>query len=295
MALAAAAGFVASRQPSLRCGLVTVDHGLQAGSAQRAVSVATWATNHGFAPVSVATVDATAHPGGAGPEGAARSARYPALAAAARAAGAAAVLLGHTLEDQAETVLLAMARGSGPRGIAGMPVCRVIDNVPFLRPLLTVPRALTRAACAADQLDPWEDPHNADPSYARARIRALLPTLTAALGPGVVTNLARTARLVAADTEFLDLMAAECAATVSVPAEGLSAAGVANLAPALRGRVLRRWVLAQGVSADALCAAHIEALDALVIRWRGQGAVALPGGIKIVRRSGRLVVASGAV
>jgi tRNA(Ile)-lysidine synthase len=279
LALASAVAFVAPRT-GLRAGLVTVDHGLQSGSAGRAARVAAWGSTAGLAP-SVAVPVVVGR--GPGPEAAARDARYAALVTAAHAHRAAAVLLGHTLEDQAETVLLALARGAGPRGLAGMPDRKVLDGVPFLRPLLAVSRADTRAACAELGLTPWEDPHNADPSYARARVRAALPVLVEALGPDVVTNLARTARLVAADTALLD----DLAAAAAPPGEP-RVADLAALPPALRSRVLRDYALRLGAPGGALATVHIDALDALVVGWRGQGPVDLPGGIRVTRRDGRL-------
>ncbi len=275
LALASAAAFVAPRL-GLRAGLVTVDHGLQTGSGERAAHVASWGTKVGLSP-SVAVRVAVGRAGG--PEAAARDARYVALVTAAEEHGAAAVLLGHTLEDQAETVLLALARGSGPRGLAAMPARRGI----FLRPLLAVSRADTRAACAELGLTPWEDPHNADQSYARARARAALPVLVDALGADVVVNLARTARLIAADTALLDELA-----TQAVPVGEPLVADLAALPPALRTRVLRDFALRLGAPAGSLSAVHLDALDALVVGWHGQGAVALPGGIHVTRRDGRL-------
>jgi tRNA(Ile)-lysidine synthase len=206
LALAAAAAFVAPRL-GLTAGLVTVDHGLQDGSAARARNVAAWARTAGFEPAEVATVDVTGLPGG--PEAAARTARYAALSAAAERLGTTTVLLGHTRDDQAETVLLALARGAGPRGLAGMPYRRGV----FVRPLLDVTRADTRKACAALGLTTWADPHNTDPAYARSRVRAdALPALIAALGPAVVDNLARTATQLAADNHALDSLAADALA-----------------------------------------------------------------------------------
>src|SRR4051794_30458038 len=201
LALASAVAFVAPRL-GRRAGLVTVDHGLQEGSDGRAGDVAAWAVAAGFDPVTIETVRVSGRPGG--PEAAARGARYEALQVAAERAGAAAVLLGHTRDDQAETVLLALARGAGPRGLAGMPYRRGL----LLRPLLDVTRADTRKACAAQGLAAWSDPHNSDPAYARSRVRAdVLPALIAALGPAVVDNLARTAAQLAADNEALDALA----------------------------------------------------------------------------------------
>jgi tRNA(Ile)-lysidine synthase len=201
MALAAATAWVAPKRGH-RVGLVTVDHQLQAGSGVRAQRLATWARSAGFEPVIVSTVDVNARTGG--PEAAARDARYAALTAAARDHGCETVLLGHTKDDQAETVLLALVRGSGLRGLAGMPVRRVQDGVTLLRPLLGIAREQTRAACAALELPVWDDPHNREPGYRRTHARDLVATLTASLGAAVVDNLARTARLAATDAEFLD-------------------------------------------------------------------------------------------
>jgi len=286
LALAATAGFVAPRL-GRRPGLVTVDHGLQPGSAERAREVARWARGAGLEPVEVARV-AVPERGAGGPEAAARQARYAALVSVAGRLGAAAVLLGHTRDDQAETVLLALARGAGPRGLAGMPARRVVDGVLLLRPLLGVDRAQTRQACVDLGLRPWADPHNADPAYARARVRATaLPALVAALGPDVVANLARTAELVAADTAALDAQAAEALAG-AVLADGLAVAAVRELPPAVRGRVLHRWARDLGAPGAALGHRHVAALEALVCRWRGQGPVHLPGGIAVARVGNRL-------
>jgi tRNA(Ile)-lysidine synthase len=302
LALASAARFVGSS-----VGLVTVDHGLQAGSDRRAADVAAWATDSGFAPVFVETVSVAGLPGG--PEAAARSARYAALSSAAARSGASAVLLGHTRDDQAETVLLALARGAGPRGLSGMPREKGI----FLRPLLDVARADTRKACAALGLVPWEDPHNSDPAFARSRVRGgALPALVEALGPAVVANLARSAEQIASDNLALDALAeaallrayaaskraetpdrAESAQPGPAPAPGVDPAldisDLSGLAPAIRTRVLHLWAKVLGAGGAALSHRHVEALDALVTDWRGQGAVHLPGGIRVARVRGQLV------
>jgi tRNA(Ile)-lysidine synthase len=286
LALAAAAAFVAPRL-GRPVGLVTVDHGLQPGSARRGADVARWAAGAGFDPVELVTVEVAGHPGG--PEAAARAARYRALVETARRHGAAAVLLGHTRDDQAETVLLALARGSGPRGIAGMPVVRDLGGVTFLRPLLGIDRDVTRKACAALGLEVWEDPHNADPRFARSRVRAdLLPALVRELGPGVVENLARTARLAAADNAALDQLAATAAVAARTGPCSLAVTPLAGLAPAVRTRVLHSWARELGAAPGALSLRHVSALDALITRWRGQGAVYLPGGIRVSRRGGIL-------
>jgi tRNA(Ile)-lysidine synthase len=286
LALAAAAAFVAPRV-GVPAGLVTVDHGLQPGSDRRAADVAGWARTVGLSPVEAVEVDVAGRPGG--PEAAARQARYAALTAAAHRHGATAVLLGHTRDDQAETVLLALARGAGPRGLAAMPARRDADGVTLLRPLLDVSRADTRKACAALGLSPWEDPHNTDDRYARARVRAdALPALVAALGPAVVDNLARTASLLATDTAALDALASSALAGARTGG-GLSVSALAVLPTAVRTRVLHAWVRELGVPGAALSHRHITALDALVVGWHGQGATRLPGGIGVSRSAGALI------
>ena len=141
LALAAALAYEAPR-PALRAGGVTVDHGLQPGSAERARRVAAVLAGLGLDPVEAVPVTVAAGPGAGGPEAAARGARYQALDEAAGAPAPAAVLLGHSLDDQAETVLLGLARGSGARSLAGMAARRGR----YRRPLLGVRRATT-AGC----------------------------------------------------------------------------------------------------------------------------------------------------
>jgi tRNA(Ile)-lysidine synthase len=234
----------------------------------------------------VAAVEVAGRPGG--PEAAAREARYEALAAVASRVGASAVLLGHTLDDQAETVLLALARGGGPRGLAGMPPRRELHGVAFLRPFLPVRREHTRTACADLGLPVWDDPHNTDPAYSRSRLRSALRILVETLGPDLVDNLARTARLVAADVAALDSLAASAAQSLSAPDGSLPVPALAELPAALRTRVLRS--LALGAGASALSSVHVDALDALVTGWHGQGPVSLPGGYRVARRGDQLVV-----
>jgi tRNA(Ile)-lysidine synthase len=278
LALAAAARFAGAR-----VGLVTVDHRLQDGSGDRAEHVAAWARSAGFDPVEVVPVLVAGLPGG--PEAAARTARYAALTDAARRCGAEAVLLGHTRDDQAETVLLALARGAGPRGLAGMPARRGI----FRRPLLDVSRADTRQACAALKLEPWDDPHNFDPAYARSRVRgAALPALVEALGPKVVANLARSAAQIAADNAVLDDLAVQAFGAAGCEG-GLRVADLAGCPDAIRTRVLHLWARRLGAPGADLSHRHVAAMDALITTWHGQGAVYLPGGILVGRRRDALV------
>jgi tRNA(Ile)-lysidine synthase len=282
LALAAATAHEAPKA-GLAGGAVTVDHRLQAGSAERAVDVAAQCSELGLDPVHVRAVDVR---GAGGPEAAARRARHAALTEAAAEAGAAAVLLGHTLDDQAETVLLRLARGSGARSLAGMPRRAGL----LRRPFLDLRRSETAAACAALGLEVWSDPHNADTAFARARVRAgALPAVEAALGSGAVEALARTADLLRADADVLDDLAAKAAPGLTDVEGGLDIAGLQALPPALRSRVVLAAARAAGAPAGALARSHIDALDALVTRWRGQGPVSLPGGLVAERRCDRLL------
>jgi tRNA(Ile)-lysidine synthase len=286
LALAAATAFVVPGL-GLRAGGVTVDHGLQSGSDERAAGIAALLAKLGLDPVRSTAV--TVPPTGAsGPENAARVARYAALDAAAGEYGAAAVLLGHTLDDQAETVLLGLARGSGGRSLAGMPARRGR----YRRPLLAVRRAATAAACAELGLEPWQDPHNSDFRFARARVRhQALPALEAALGPGVPEALARTAAQLRADAECLDDLAfaesGQLRQCGSDPA-GLDVAALAALPAAIRTRVLRDAAVMAGCPPGALAAGHIGQVDALVTAWRGQRWTDLPGGVRARRQAGKV-------
>ncbi|GLW10266.1 tRNA(Ile)-lysidine synthase [Microtetraspora sp. NBRC 13810] len=298
LALAAGLGFVAPRA-GLRAGLVTVDHGLQEGSALRAAEVAGLAPGLGLEPAEVLTVEVGRE---GGPEAAARQARYAALDEAAVRLGAAVVLLGHTLDDQAETVLLRLARGSGTRSLAGMPEVGG-EGGRYRRPLLALTRDTTRAACAALDLKPWDDPHNTDPRYARVRVRRrLLPALEEELGPGIAEALARTARQCREDADALDSWADAAYATARQDfafseqrefQEGVALAvpALADLPDAVRRRVLRRAAITAGAPAGTLAAAHILQVDRLVTEWRGQRGADLPGGVAAVRRYGTLILA----
>lgn len=291
LALAGALAFEAPRS-GRTAGGVTVDHGLQAGSDKRADAVVRVMADLGLDPSgSIAvTVDGTG-----GPENAARQARYQALDEVAERLGAAAVMLGHTQDDQAETVLLGLARGSGARSLAGMPTSfRRGSGVLYLRPLLEIDRATTRRACEAMGLDPWDDPHNVDPAYTRVRVRhEVMPVLEKSLGPGVAAALARTARMLRDDADYLDEVAARSFADLEDPHDGYAVAirleDLGKLPRAIRTRVLRMAAVKAGSPAGTLAAVHVDAVDRLVTAWRGQRHVDLPGGLRAFRRYGKLL------
>jgi tRNA(Ile)-lysidine synthase len=233
--------------------------------------------------VLVRTVDVGAE---GGPEAAARDARYAALAEAASETGAVAVLLGHTLDDQAETVLLGLARGSGGASLSGM----ALAAGRYARPLLGIRRATTLQFCVDSGLEPWHDPQNADESFARVRVRErVLPVLEAELGPGIAEALARTAEIAREDAEALDVFAREQAEELAEHAEAglsLSVAGLANNPVALRQRIIR-WVVAAEFGVSLSRTQTLE-VARLVTDWRGQGELHLPG-VRVVRQGGLIV------
>ena len=223
---------------------------------------------------------------GLGPEAAAREARYAVLEEVADRLSARVVLLGHTLDDQAETVLLGLARGSGGRSLQGM---RPAFGV-FARPLLGVRRDDTVTACQVEGLEPWDDPHNDDPGFTRVRVRhRVLPVLEDELGPGVAEALARTADQLRDDTALLDDLAAGALEAARRP-EGLDVEALAAQPPALRHRALHRAALAAGVPASELTRHHVLEVDQLLVAWRGQRWVDLPGHLRATRREGLLVL-----
>jgi tRNA(Ile)-lysidine synthase len=285
LALASAVAFEAPRA-GLSAGAVIVDHGLQEGSCAVAGRAADQCRGLGLDPVEVVTVLVASSGSGSGPEARARDARYAAFEEVVERFGAVAVLLGHSRDDQAEQVLLGLARGSGARSLSGMPARRG----PYVRPLLGVARATTVAACKAVGLSAWVDPQNSDPAYGRVRARGLLPVLETELGPGTVAALARSADLLREDADALDGLAAQ--ARRELGAGQIEAAVLLRLPKAIRARVWRLLALEAGCSPSALVSTHLDSLDTLVTGWRGQGPIDLPGHVQGSRTDGRVLVAA---
>lgn len=274
LALAYAAAHLARRQP-LSAGAVVVDHGLQPDSAAVAERAADQLQDLGFTEVAVRRVEVIDT--GGGPEAAARAARYAALAEVARPQNST-VLLGHTLDDQAETVLLGLARGSGTRSLAGM----AARSAGLVRPLLGLRRTTTAQACEELGLHPWSDPQNIDPAFSRVRVRQqVLPLLERELGPGLAEALARTAGLARDDADLLDQLAAEA----DPGRDDLAVAVLTELPRALRTRLIRRWLHRHG-AAD-VGHAHVVRVEELVLDWHGQGPAQLPG-VVVQRIAGAL-------
>ena len=284
VALADAVAFEGARA-GYRIGAVVVDHGLQQASAEVAEKTGAWLRERGFAQVFVVSVEVGK---AGGTEAAARDARYAAFASKAREAGARAVLLAHTLNDQAETVLLGLARGSGARSIAGMRAITASDGFSYLRPLLEITREQTEAACQGAELSVWNDPMNDDREFARVRVRKeLLPEMERELGPGVAAALARTADMAREDADFLDALCADIfkgIAKVNPTWVELPVEFLAEQPPAIRNRLIAQAIAIFGTPTTRV---HVLAIAELVTDWHGQKELALPG-IRVSRTGGSI-------
>ena len=292
VALADAAVFEGPRA-GLRVGAVVVDHGLQDASAEVAERTARWLRELGAEPVIVTRVKVGSS---GGTEAAARDARYAALEQAALQNGARAVMLAHTLNDQAETVLLGLARGSGARSIAGMrsitPESKTVggatSNFAYLRPLLGITREQTEAACAGAGLEFWNDPMNNDHDFARVRARkTVLPVLENELGPGVAAALARTADMAREDADFLDALCADIfkgIAKVGPTSVELPVEFLAEQPAAIRNRLIAQAI---GIFGAPVTRVHVLSIVELVTDWHGQKELTLPG-IRVSRTDGAI-------
>lgn len=259
---------------------VTIDHQLQTGSQLQAQKVLTQLVNMGLKGSQILTVDVTPLDG---LEASARRARYEALDKASAAAGHAKVFLGHTRDDQAESVLLGLARGSGTRSLSAM----AGENGIYIRPLLGITREETLLACQEAGLEPWSDPHNADLRFRRVRVRKeILPVMEKTLGPGISAALARSASLLRDDADALDGWAAR--EFDAIDWRSMECQKLADLPKAVRTRVIRLALYAAGAPTGSISADHVVAVEALVSAWHGQASLDLPGGVKVARLSGRL-------
>lgn len=317
MALAAVSHIVCTSM-GVRCGAVIVDHGLQAGSEQVASEAADRCHALGLGPVIMR--NATVQARGEGLEAAARQARYDELCAAAHESGAIAVLLAHTMDDQAETVLIGLLRSRGVDALAGMPQVFTRSGVTFARPLLTLTRDETTGLCEDLGVEYWDDPTNGDAvdgelpdDYPlRSRVRHdLLPAIERFAGFNVTRHFAESAQLARMDKEYLDQRSdevmGEAITAVDRPASSAAVStdtpracvaddtndsghgiglmiGVKRIArepEAIRLRVIAHALSQAGVNASA---AQIAAIDRLVVDWHGQGGVSLPRGYSANRK-----------
>ena len=263
---------IEAKKLSLNLIGVTIDHQLQDGSSEQAENVVKQLSSIGITETIVKKVEVVMQDG---LEASARRARYEVL----DKLDATAIFLGHTKDDQAETVLLGLARGSGGRSLSGM----AARKNKYIRPLLGITRKETIAACTELHLKPWIDPHNFDNSFLRVRVREkVLPLMEEEIGPGIVDALVRSANLLRDDSDALDSMANE----FWNKEQSLLVESLEELSRAVRTRVIR--IALHEFGAGPLSMDQVNAVEALVTSWKGQGEVSLPGGVKVARISGRL-------
>ena len=259
---------------------ITIDHQLQSASGEQAVKVITQLNAMGITENEIFKVNVEISQG---LEASARKARYEALDECAEKYKAVAIYLGHTRDDQAESVLLGLARGSGTRSLSAMAQV----NGKYIRPLLVITREQTESACSELNITPWLDPHNVDKQFARVRVRnVVMPNLEENIGPGISDALARSANLLRDDADALDHWAEKEIVTMDL--SDLECETLAALPRAIRTRILRHAIYAAGAPSGSLSAEHVSAVEALVTAWSGQGPAHLPGGVKVSRLSGRL-------
>jgi tRNA(Ile)-lysidine synthase len=271
----ASALVIEAKEFALTAVAVTVDHQLQENSNLQAEKVSEQLKELGYGQVIIKKVVVTTE---SGLESGARDARYQALIESAQETKAVKVFLGHTRDDQAETVLLGLARGSGARSLSGM----ASENGIYLRPLLSVTREETEAACHEWKIKFWNDPHNLNTEFTRVRVRReVIPFLESHLDPGISRALVRSAAMLRDDADALDQWAAR-------EATDLDCDRLATLPRAIRTRIIRLAALEAGATPGQLTFEQIGAIDALIYAWKGQGAVSLAGGVKVERISGRL-------
>lgn len=269
---------IVGKAQSINIGAIIIDHQIQAESAKTSQVAAQAATDLGADPVLIFNVDVATGPGSGGMEAAARDARRQAFARVAVEHHAKAILLGHTLEDQAETVLLGLARGSGARSLSGM---RAAEGI-YRRPFLNIDRATVRSE--VKDIVAFEDPHNSDTKFARVRVRnSVLPSLESELGPGVTQALVRSADLLRDDADALDALA-----RFEITRVGDDVNLIGALPRAIRTRVIRQLAITNGCTINDLTRDHVLAIDGLVTNWHGQGPLNLPGTVKVERRHDRL-------
>ena len=263
---------------------VVVDHGLQEGSAQITSQTISKLKAIGYTEVesAIAQVKITD-----GLEASARRARYQIFNQFIDTYRPKYFLLAHTLNDQAESVLLGLARGSGARSLSGM----AVENNIYVRPLLKISRQTTVAACRENGIEIWSDPHNDDLRFARVRTRKnVLPNLEENLGPGITEALVRSADLLRDDADALDNFAREYFAQTDPL--NLSVSELERLPKAIRSRVLRLAIYQAGAPSGSLSAEHINVAEALISDWHGQKELSLPGDVKLLRNSGRITLST---
>jgi tRNA(Ile)-lysidine synthase len=276
MALASATLFE-SKKLQLQVATVTIDHGLQKTSAK--VTEQTLEKLHQIGITEAWSKKVKVGTKG-GPEAAARDARYEALESIRIESKSDFIVLGHTANDQAETVLLGLTRGSGSRSLSGMSV----RSEKLLRPLLSIERATTEQFCKDEYILPWRDPQNKDLKFLRVRIRKLvLPFLEKQLGNGIFSNLIRTSSQLQEDDQYLSSVATKAFKKIAKTGShslSLPQPDLLKLPDAIRNRVIKSAIDYFGVDSSRV---HVLAVADLVLNWHGQKPLALPG-VRVERK-----------
>lgn len=281
-----------------------LDHGLRSSSRQEAKAVATLARQLGYKPViSHLKVRELARAKSDNLEQAARNERYAFLARTAKRKGARIVLTAHTMDDQAETVLLRLMRGSAPFGLGGMEAIRSLEGserIQLVRPILWARRSDTEKYCQARKTDFVVDEMNNDESFARVKVRKQLLPLMESFNSKVVEALSRTATMLREDSLVLLGSADDLLSRAIMELEGdphkpktsyplLSVKVLAKASPAVRRRALRKWISEGRGDARRLEMVHLLAVERLLKGTAGGRTVELPGGATVRRRAGYLM------
>ncbi|MFZ9840585.1 MAG: tRNA lysidine(34) synthetase TilS [Candidatus Nanopelagicales bacterium] len=262
--------------------VVIVDHQWSELSAANAQFAKDQLVAHGITNVEIVVADPTP---AENREAAARDIRYEILKTKSAALNDCPVLLGHTKDDQAETVLMRLVRGSGSKALAGMNPVRDV----FIRPLLSLSRTEVHAAIP-ETFSVIDDPANQDDSYLRVRVRkSILPTMRKDLGEDVVDGLYRSAELLRVDSDYFDQETKQKYQDALVESD-LDIQQLSPLHTAIRTRVIQLWLINAGVPSGSLHQIHIKTVDELVSNWHGQKEINLPGGFEVKRSSNRLSI-----
>ena len=275
---------VVGKRLELKVGAIIVDHQLIPESNDVALNAKKQCEELGIQEVIIKKVNVEHNHEGL--EAAARIARYEAFENVLHETNAQAILLAHTQDDQAETVLMRLTRGSGAKSLSGM--AQVSGK--YLRPFLHLRKKLVHDSLDLIGLKAWQDPANTDNQFLRVKVRhELMPKIVEVLGESAISSLDKTSQLLRLDNQALEELAQQFfESQKDVKTKGLEISELEKLPEAIRTRVLRIFAIASGVHPGPFSFEHIEAIDALVKNWHGQGNVDLPGFIQATRVDGSL-------
>ena len=270
---------VVGKRLELKTGVIIVDHQLFPESNSVALNAKKQCEDLGIEEVIIKKVNVEQNHEGL--EAAARIARYEAFENVLQETNAQVILLAHTQDDQAETVLMRLTRGSGAKSLSGM--AQVSGK--YLRPFLHLRKKLVHDSLDLIGLKAWQDPANTDHQFLRVKVRhELMPKIIEVLGESAISSLDKTSQLLRLDNQALEDLAQQFfESQKDVKTNGLEISELEKLPEAIRTRVLRIFAIASGVHPGPFSFEHIEAIDALVKNWHGQGNVDLPGFIQATR------------